>query len=158
MTEMSTPKPASKLARTGVVSIEGYIEADLCDELRENILAAIESGMEVTNRARRDYSYQELAQRDVAIVDKRQGRDEGMWDAFNIDQEIPEVRFIKMDSMIDDIINEAAGEEFMTEAARSIRPGEGLEPKHLEDILGSRATCDLERGTPMTRAHLGEQG
>ena len=42
-----------------------------------------------------------------------------------------------------------AGEKFTKENIRSIRPGHGLPPKHLPEILGRRATCDISRGTPL---------
>lgn len=32
---------------------------------------------------------------------------------------------------------------------RSIRPGFGLAPKHLKDVLGRRANCNISRGTPL---------
>lgn len=32
---------------------------------------------------------------------------------------------------------------------RSIRPGNGLPPKHLHDVIGRRAKRDIERGTPL---------
>ena len=32
---------------------------------------------------------------------------------------------------------------------RSIRPGHGLSPKHLKEIIGKHASRDLERGTPL---------
>ena len=44
-----------------------------------------------------------------------------------------------------------AGEILTMENIRSIRPGNGLAPKHLEDILGKRAACDLKKGTPLSR-------
>jgi pseudaminic acid synthase len=40
----------------------------------------------------------------------------------------------------------AAGEELTSENVRSIRPGYGLPPKHLPDVLGRRAARDLKRG------------
>ncbi|MEW6500665.1 MAG: SAF domain-containing protein, partial [Thermodesulfobacteriota bacterium] len=43
----------------------------------------------------------------------------------------------------------AAGSRFTPENIRSIRPGHGLAPKHLEKILGRRATRDIPRGTPL---------
>jgi pseudaminic acid synthase len=43
-----------------------------------------------------------------------------------------------------------AGEEFTVRAVRSIRPGHGLHPRHLEDVLGGRAARDIARGTPLS--------
>lgn len=42
-----------------------------------------------------------------------------------------------------------AGEEFTSQNIRSIRPGNGLPPKHLEEIIGKTATDDIEKGTPL---------
>ena len=42
-----------------------------------------------------------------------------------------------------------AGEVFTEENVRSIRPGYGLPPKYLPEILGRRAVRDVERGTPL---------
>lgn len=41
------------------------------------------------------------------------------------------------------------GEIFTEENVRSIRPGYGLHPRHLRQILGSRAAVNVERGTPL---------
>lgn len=43
----------------------------------------------------------------------------------------------------------AAGEELTRENIRSIRPGKGLAPKHLTEIVGRRAAHDLKRGDPL---------
>ena len=43
-----------------------------------------------------------------------------------------------------------AGQEFTRENIRSIRPGYGLAPKLLPEILGKKAVKDIERGTPLT--------
>lgn len=43
----------------------------------------------------------------------------------------------------------AAGARFTPENLRSIRPGYGLPPKHLPDIIGHTATRDLKRGTAL---------
>jgi N-acetylneuraminate synthase len=42
-----------------------------------------------------------------------------------------------------------AGQEFTEHNVRSIRPGYGLAPKHLRDILGRRAVQSLKRGTAL---------
>ncbi|MCU0893734.1 MAG: N-acetylneuraminate synthase family protein [Rhodospirillales bacterium] len=42
-----------------------------------------------------------------------------------------------------------AGAPFTAENVRSIRPGHGLPPKHLPEILGRRAACPIARGTPL---------
>lgn len=44
----------------------------------------------------------------------------------------------------------AAGEALTTENVRSIRPGYGLPPKHLPQLLGRRARKAIARGTPMS--------
>lgn len=44
----------------------------------------------------------------------------------------------------------AAGEVFTTENVRSIRPGYGIKPKYLNEILGRRAKRAISRGTPLT--------
>lgn len=48
----------------------------------------------------------------------------------------------------------AAGEAFTTENTRVIRPGYGLAPKHLPEVLGSRAAKAMERGTPISQDDL----
>jgi sialic acid synthase SpsE len=35
------------------------------------------------------------------------------------------------------------------ENVRAIRPGHGLKPKHLKDMLGRKATRDIKRGEPL---------
>jgi pseudaminic acid synthase len=39
---------------------------------------------------------------------------------------------------------------FTAENVRSIRPGHGLHTRHLAEVLGRQAACDVERGTPLT--------
>jgi len=42
------------------------------------------------------------------------------------------------------------GEMFTADNVRSIRPADGLHPRHLPDVVGQRAASDIERGTPMS--------
>ena len=42
-----------------------------------------------------------------------------------------------------------AGEIFTEENVQAIRPGYGLPPKHLKDVLGRQAARDIEKGTPL---------
>lgn len=46
--------------------------------------------------------------------------------------------------------NIKAGEGFTNKNVRSIRPGLGLKPKHLPDVIGARAAADIARGTPLS--------
>jgi len=47
-----------------------------------------------------------------------------------------------------------SGEEITEENVRSIRPGYGLHPKYLKDILGKKLAKDLKRGTPLKWEHI----
>lgn len=49
------------------------------------------------------------------------------------------------------------GEFFTPENIRVIRPGYGLEPKYYQRILGSRALCDIDFGTPIALGMFGEK-
>lgn len=42
------------------------------------------------------------------------------------------------------------GEVFSESNIRSIRPSNGISPKHLKTILGKKATRDIEKGTPLS--------
>ncbi len=48
-----------------------------------------------------------------------------------------------------------AGEEFTPENVRVIRPGHGMHPRYLEEVLGRCASQDIARGTPLTWNHVG---
>jgi pseudaminic acid synthase len=41
------------------------------------------------------------------------------------------------------------GDLFTKENVRSIRPADGLHPRHLNEVLGQHAACNVERGTPL---------
>jgi pseudaminic acid synthase len=43
----------------------------------------------------------------------------------------------------------AKGEEFNNSNIRIIRPGDGLHPRFMDDILGKKASVDISRGTPL---------
>jgi len=42
------------------------------------------------------------------------------------------------------------GAELTLDNVRAIRPGDGLPPKHLDDVIGRHAVHDIERGTPLS--------
>lgn len=54
--------------------------------------------------------------------------------------------------VVEDIV---AGEVLTSANVRSIRPGLGLAPRHLPDILGHTATRDLKRGEPLEFSMVG---
>lgn len=43
------------------------------------------------------------------------------------------------------------GEIITNENVRSVRPGYGMKPKYLKDIIGRKAACDIKFGTPVSR-------
>jgi N-acetylneuraminate synthase len=46
--------------------------------------------------------------------------------------------------------NIAAGDPLTAQNIRSIRPSDGLHPRHYDELLGRRAVKDIERGTPLS--------
>ena len=49
------------------------------------------------------------------------------------------------------VVKDVKREElFSAENVRSIRPGHGLHTRHLPEVLGKRASQDIERGTPLS--------
>ena len=42
------------------------------------------------------------------------------------------------------------GELFTKQNVRSIRPSDGLHPRHFNEVVGKHAACDVERGTPLS--------
>jgi len=49
------------------------------------------------------------------------------------------------------------GEILTHENIRSIRPGNGLHPRHLREVIGRRAACDLQKGTPLTMNMIAQE-
>lgn len=48
------------------------------------------------------------------------------------------------------VVEDLKNGDLITEKnVRSIRPGDGLAPKYLPEILGKKVNCDLKRGTPL---------
>lgn len=45
--------------------------------------------------------------------------------------------------------NLKAGEPFTAKNVRSIRPDNGLHPRHFSEVLGKMAARNVQRGTPM---------
>lgn len=50
-----------------------------------------------------------------------------------------------------------AGEKFTADNLRSIRPGNGLHPRHLSDFIGRAAGRSISAGTPLAWFHLGSE-
>jgi pseudaminic acid synthase len=48
------------------------------------------------------------------------------------------------------------GEPFTARNVRSIRPGHGMHTRHLSEVLGKAAACDIERGTPLSWSLIGD--
>jgi N-acetylneuraminate synthase len=46
--------------------------------------------------------------------------------------------------------NVKRGDLLTAENVRSIRPGHGLHTRHLPEVVGRHAACDIERGTPLS--------
>jgi pseudaminic acid synthase len=44
----------------------------------------------------------------------------------------------------------AKGETFTMQNIRSIRPGDGMRPGLIRDVIGKTAVCDISRGTPLS--------
>ncbi|WP_304634730.1 SAF domain-containing protein, partial [Pseudoalteromonas sp.] len=50
----------------------------------------------------------------------------------------------------------AEGDVFTHENVKSIRPGYGLAPKYLHDVIGKVAAKDVSQGTPVSRSIIVE--
>ncbi|MEQ9412852.1 MAG: N-acetylneuraminate synthase family protein, partial [Cyclobacteriaceae bacterium] len=48
----------------------------------------------------------------------------------------------------------SSGDLFTKKNIRVIRPGDGLEPKYFDEILGQKAHMDIKKGTPLSKVIL----
>jgi pseudaminic acid synthase len=65
------------------------------------------------------------------------------------------IQFRRSLYVVEDMVR---GEVFTKRNVRSIRPGFGLPPKHLPEVLGRLATMDIHRGTALSHELIGQQG
>jgi pseudaminic acid synthase len=61
-----------------------------------------------------------------------------------------EVKMLAFRRSLFAVKNVKQGEVFTAGNVRSIRPANGLHPRHLREVFGRRAASDIERGTPLT--------
>jgi pseudaminic acid synthase len=66
-------------------------------------------------------------------------------------EEEKSLRFKRSLYVVNDI---KSGEKFDSTNLRVIRPGDGLQPKYYETILGKKASKDIKAGTPLTWENL----
>jgi hypothetical protein len=98
---------AEELSKEGVISVEGYLNPDKCDEIREEVETKVEN-----DEFEKSEDASNLMGASRTVLVERGGEwnwDQGMLDIFNIDETIPETAEIKGDDFISDIINGADG-------------------------------------------------
>ena len=67
---------------------------------------------------------------------------------YELDEKRKKIRQFSRSLFIVEDINK--GELFSSKNLRSIRPGHGLHPKYMKEILGRVATTNIEAGTPLS--------
>ena len=56
------------------------------------------------------------------------------------------------------VVQDVKAGQLLTEAnVRSIRPGYGLPPRYLKEVLGKKASRTIERGTPLSWDLIGDK-
>jgi hypothetical protein len=96
---------AEELNEEGVISVEGYLEPDICDEIREEVETKVEN-----DEFEKSEDASNLMEASRTVLVERGGEwdwDQGMLDIFNIDETIPETSEVKSDDFISNIINKA---------------------------------------------------
>lgn len=112
--QSASEEHANSLERDGVVVIEDYLDADVCDTLYSEISEAIDGdGIDVVRGG--GYSYEELVNWGGPVAEERTGRDEGMIDVFNADELFPEVASFKTDRTVNEIVERAASSSYAPE-------------------------------------------
>ncbi len=74
---------------------------------------------------------------------------------YNLSKKIKKIREYSRSLFVIKDIKE--GDEFTEENIRSIRPGYGLAPKYLKDILGKKASVNLKKGTPLKWKYINKR-
>jgi hypothetical protein len=109
-----TEQLAKELKREGVISVEGYLDAETCDKIREEVKELLEN--DELEFATEEMSGSDMSSASRTIVNRRSGKDDdGMLDIFNMDETIPEVGDIKNDDYISRMINGAGSKEHRPE-------------------------------------------
>jgi pseudaminic acid synthase len=80
--------------------------------------------------------------RGIRTVEKALGRI-----SYELSEEEAESRHFRRSLFV--VKDMRAGEVFTEQTVRSIRPGNGLHPRYLGEILGKKATRNVDRGTPL---------
>jgi hypothetical protein len=96
---------AEELNEEGVISVEGYLEPDTCDKIREEVETKVEN-----DEFEKSEDASNLMEASRTVLVERGGEwdwDQGMLDIFNIDETIPETSEVKSDDFISNIINKA---------------------------------------------------
>lgn len=102
-----TDSKATVLSEDGFVIIENYLDPETCDSYYDKIAEVAENELPVAE----EYDgIGDLVNWGGAVINKRSGRDDGMWDIFNIDDAIGALSDIKNDQQIIETITNANSE------------------------------------------------
>lgn len=103
---------AERLRQDGVVVIDGYLDADVCEEMRRVVESALDNDEVAIYEGERDYM--DLVNAGQPIMNERSGEtDDGMLDVFNVDFLADSIRDFKEDEFILDVIERATGTDYI---------------------------------------------